>query len=96
MNSIIIYILLTLSTFFLFASIIYTHLIFSVLSTISWMITSVSFIKVDFVTGISETSIQSILSIFFFGVAILSLVWLITLIMKELQASVGGKNEGIV
>jgi len=76
MNSIIIYILLTLSTSFLFVSIICNHLIFSILSTISWIITSVSFIKVDFITGVSETTIK--------------------LILSEVQASVGGENEGII
>ena len=96
MNSIIIYILLTLSTSFLFVSIIYNHLIFSILSTISWIITSVSFIKVDFITGVSETSIQSLLSMFFFGISILSVMWTIKLILSEVQASVGGENEGII
>ena len=96
MNSIIIYILLTLSTSFLFVSIIYNHLIFSILSTISWIITSVSFIKVDFITGVSETSIQSLLSMFFFGISILSVMWTIKLILSEVQASVGGENEGVI
>ena len=96
MNSIIIYILLALSTSFLFVSIIYNHLIFSILSTISWIITSVSFIKVDFITGISETSIQSLLSMFFFGISILSVMWTIKLILSEVQASIGGENEGII
>ena len=96
MNSIIIYILLALSTSFLFVSIIYNHLIFSILSTISWLITSVSFIKVDFITGVSETSIQSLLSMFFFGISILSVMWTIKLILSEVQASIGGENEGII
>jgi len=98
MNSIIVIILLILATSFLFISIIYSHLIFSVLSTISWIITSVSFIQIDFVTGISSTSNQSLLSMFFFGIFILSLMWTINLIMRELQASVlgGRKNEGII
>jgi len=96
MNSIIIYILLALSTSFLFVSIIYSHLIFSILSTISWIITSVSFIKVDFITGVSETSIQSLLSMFFFGISILSVMWTIKLVLSEVQASVGGENEGVI
>jgi len=96
MNSIIIYILLALSTSFLFVSIIYNHLIFSILSTISWLITAVSFIQIDFVTGVSETSIQSLLSMFFFGISIISVMWTIKLILSEVQASVGGENEGVI
>jgi len=56
----------------------------------------VSFIKVDFITGVSETSIQSLLSMFFFGISILSVMWTIKLILSEVQASVGGENEGII
>jgi len=92
MISILLILTISIALTFFFISIIRNHLLFSIFSTISWIIITASSIRTEFVTGFSFTFSQTPVTMFFFGLMFISLLYTVHLILAEIGKNIERKG----
>lgn len=89
MNIYILLFLVICGMVFFLTSIWFEHLIFGLLSIITWLIISVSTMVTEYPVGFTSISLQTIsIGMFFYGISIIATLWFILLAKNEILTSV--------